>query len=275
MRLARWAAALVVPVAIGGFVGMALSADQPKQTKDDIWRDEPVGSRQGWWRWDLPEDAVNKVMEGLRQRDPAKADELQKLREKDPEKFKSELRVHGRPEIEQLARDYWELRRQKRNAEFVEWLKTSYPDEEQALTKLKDGDPQIYMNAFDHLQNRYGYIFEAYGSSPELGAVLKEDLDLKKRCDELCRQLRDGKSEAKKQEFGAELEQVVARRYDLIVRRKEIACEQLLKRLEGLQKQIQESKDEISTYKDDRVKQENVRQRVRSLTENKTQFKWD
>jgi hypothetical protein len=275
MRLARLAAALVVPVVVGGLASVGLAADQPTQTKEDIWQDEPVQSRPGWWRWDLSDDDIAKVMEGLRKRDPAEADKLQKLRERDPEKFKGELREHGRPEIEQLARNYWEQRRQKRNAEFVEWLKANYPDEEQTLTKLKDGDPQIYMKHFDHLQNRYGYIFDAYSSSPELGNVLKEDLALKKRSEELCRQLRDEQSDAKKQELGAELEQVIARRYDLIVRRKEIACEQLLKRLERLQKQIQESKDEIATYKGDSVKQENVRQRVRSLTENKVRFKWD
>jgi hypothetical protein len=275
MRLAWLAAAWVVPMVIGGLASMGLAADQPKQTKEDIWQDEPVEPRPSWWRWDLSDDDINKVMESLRKRDAAKADDLQKLREKDIEKFKSELRVQGQPEIEQLARDYWEQRRQKRNAEFVEWLKANYPAEEQALTKLKDGDPQVYMKNFDRLQSQYGYIFEAYGSTPELGAILKEGLEVKRRSEELCRQLHDEKSEAGKQELGAELEQVVARRYDLIVRRKEIAYEQLLKRLEHLQKQIQESKDEIAKFKEERVKQENVRQRVRSLTESKVQFKWD
>jgi len=64
-------------------------------------------------------------------------------------------------------------------------------------------------------------------------------------------------------------------RYDLIVRRKEIAYEQLLRRLDELQKQVRESKDEITNYKDARVKRENVRQRVQALTENKVRFKWD
>ena len=95
--------------------------------------------------------------------------------------------------------------------------------------------------------NRYGYIFEAESSSPELGAVLKEDLELRKRSDELCARLRNEKSDANKQAIGAELQEVVARRYDLIVRRKEIAYEQLLKRLEDLQKQVTESKDDIAT----------------------------
>jgi predicted nuclease with TOPRIM domain len=68
---------------------------------------------------------------------------------------------------------------------------------------------------------------------------------------------------------------VVAHRYDLIVRRKEIAYEQLLNRLEDLQKQVTESKDDIARFKDEQIKLENVRQRVEALIGNKTRFKWD
>jgi hypothetical protein len=123
--------------------------------------------------------------------------------------------------------------------------------------------------------NRYGYIFEAENSSPELGSVLKEDLALRKKSEELCARHRKEKSDAEKQKIGAELQDVVARRYDLIVRRKEIAYEQLQKRLEGLQKQVTDSKDDIAKYKDEQIRRENVRQRVEALTGNKTQFKWD
>ena len=68
---------------------------------------------------------------------------------------------------------------------------------------------------------------------------------------------------------------MVAKRYDLIVRRKEIAYEQLLKKLDELQKQVRESKDEIAKWRDPKIKQENVRQRIQALTDNKVRFKWD
>jgi hypothetical protein len=218
---------------------------------------------------------INKAMAGLKKRDPAKAKELEKLRKGDIEKFKTQLREVARPELDQIGRDYWEARRQKRNAEFLEWLKATYPEEEQRLATLREKDPPLYARTLDHLLSQYGHIFDAHSSNPELGAVLKEDFDLKKRTDEICRQLRREKAEAKKQELGTELQEVVARRYDLIVRRKEIAYEQLLKRLQDLQKQVIESKSDIAKYKDDRIKQENVRQRVQALTDNKVKFKWD
>jgi hypothetical protein len=268
--------ALFATVALaGGLVGIGLATDEPKQTKEDIWQDEPTESGPNWWRRDLTDETANKILEGLRKRDPAKAKELEKLKAKDPERFKAELRDAGQPELDQIALGYWEARRQKRNVEFIDWLKANYPKQEQELTVLKDKDPKLYITSFEHLMDEYGYIFEAARSNPELGTVLKEDHELKKRVGELCRRLRSEKSDAKKQELGAELQEVVARRYDLIVRRKEIAYEQFLKRLDELQKQVIASKDEIAKYKDQKVKQENVRQRVQTLTDNKVKFKWD
>jgi len=276
MMQSRRLAALLAAVALaGGLTAVGLATDQSKQTKQDIWQDEPTEPRANWWRRDLTDETVDKVMEALRKRDPAKARELEKIKSRDPERFKAELRDAGQPELDQIMRDYWETRRQKRNAEFIDWLKANYPKQEQELTALKDKDPKLYITSFEHLMGEYGSIFEAARSNPELGAVLKEDHELKRRVGELCRRLRGEKSDAKRQELGAELQEVVARRYDLIVRRKEIACEQLLKRLEDLQKQVIQSKNDIAQYKDKQVKQENVRQRVQALTENKVKFKWD
>jgi hypothetical protein len=273
MQSRRLAAFFGAVALVGGLAGIGLATDEPKQTRTNIWRDEPTESRQNWWRRDLTDETVNKIMEGLRKRDPAKAKELEKLKARDPERFKTELREAGQPELDQITRDYFETRRQRRNAEFVDWLKANYPKQEQELTALKDKDPKLYIASFEHLMDEYGAIFEAARSNPELGNVLKEDYELKKRVGELCRRLRSEKSDAKKQELGAELQEVVSRRYDLIVRRKEIAYEQFLGRLEELQKQVIESKDEIAKYKDEKVKRENVRQRLQTLTENK--FKWD
>ena len=276
MQLRR-VATLVVGIALaGGWTTAALTAAETKEAKNDIWKDEPKETRPSWsWQRDLSKEQIERVLKGIQERDPAKAKALTELRQKDPNRFMTELRDQGRPEIDQLFRDRLEARRQERSTKFLEWLKANYPAEEQALAKLKERDTQSYLTRFDSVMNRYGYIFEAESSSAELAAVLKDDLELRKRSDELCARLRNEKSDANKQAIGAELQEVVARRYDLIVRRKEIAYEQLLKRLEGLQKQVTESKDDIARYKDTEIKQENVKQRIKDLTDNKVRFKWD
>lgn len=270
MQLRRVAALLAGIVLVGGFMTAATAAAEPKQGPDDIWKDEPKA-----WQRSLSNEQIDRVLKGIQQRDPTRAQALSELRQQDPRRFMTELRTTGRPEIDQIFRERYEAHRQERNAKFLEWLKVNYPAEEQALTKLKERDPQRYLTVFENVRDRYGYIFDAENSSPELGAVLKEDLELKKKSEELCARHRNAKSEAKRQEIGAELQEVVARRYDLIVRRKEIVYGQLLTRLEDLQKQLTESRDDIAKFKDVQIKQENVRQRVEALTGNKGKFKWD
>jgi hypothetical protein len=275
MRYLRVAALLAAMVLAGGFLVARPAAAETQEAKNDIWQDEPRETRQPWWQRDLSDDVVARIMKGIQQRDPAKARELSELRQKDPARFKAEIREQGRPEMDQMISERLEARRQERNARFLEWLKNNYPAEEQALAKLKEANPQLYVTSFERVLSQYRYIFDAASSSPELGAVLKEDLELKKRAMQLCKQLHSEKSEAKKQALGAELQDVTARRYDLIVRRKEIAYEQLQKKLDELQKQVRESKDEINKWRDEKVRQENIKQRVKTLTDEKDRFKWD
>lgn len=270
MQLRR-AAVIVAGITLAfGLTAVALAAAEDKQPKNDIWKDEPKSSQRG-----LSNDQIEQIMKGIQQRDAEKAKALTELRQKDPVRFMNELRTQGRPELDQMFRERMEARRQDRNSKFLEWLKVNYPAEEQTLAKLKEGDLQVYMVSFESVRDRYGYIFDAESSSPELAAVLKEDLTLRKKSEELCARHRNDKSDAEKQKIGAELQEVIARRYDLIVRRKEIAYEQLLKRLEGLQKQVTDSKDDIAKYKDEQIRRENVRQRVEALVGGKVQFKWD
>lgn len=265
---------LVAAVLVGAFVAASVTAASEKPSDGDIWKDEPRRSRY-WWDRGLSEEAIKRVMEGVRKRDSAQAKELEQLRKRDTALFKIKLREYGQPEFEQMGREYWAARRQRRNEEFLEWLQANYAKEHECLVKLKDRDPAVYVKNFETLMNRYGRIFDADRSNPELGAVLKEDLALKKTRDELRHRIRHERSEAKRQKLGAELQEVVARRYDLIVRQKQIAYEHLLNKLTELQKQVQESKDEIEKWKDNRIKQENVRQRIKALTENKVKFRWD
>lgn len=274
MQLRRTLMFLAAVALAGALVARAASAGSQDKDQKDIWKDEPKQPRS-WWSRELSDETISRVMEGIRQRDPAKAKELEQLREKDRDLFDIQLREYGRPEFEQMGREYWENRRKKRHAEFVEWLQANYAKDHEDLTKLEDRDPTLYARNFEHLMKQYGYIFDADRSNPELGKVLKEDHALKQRRDELLHRIRHEKSGSKREQLGVELTQVVARRYDLIVRQKEIAYEQLLRKLEDLQRQIRESKDEIIKWKDDELKQDNVRERVKSLTRGRVKFRWD
>jgi hypothetical protein len=276
MQLRRITLFLGLALLTGSMLPLGVTGGQ-EEGAEDIWEDEPRPPWYPWWyRWLSDDATIDRIMKGIRERDPAQAKELAELRKKDPERFKAELGRYGAKEIEEISRERFEARRLRRQAEFLKWLKANYPKDEENLARVKEKDPQLYVRTYEHLQERYWRIFEADSSNPELGRVLKEDLELKRRRDDLLRRLRRERSDAKRQAIGAELQEVIALRYDLIVRRKEIAYEQLQKKLEDLQRQVEASKDEIVKWQDPELKRENVRRRIEALTEEgRRGFRWD
>jgi len=271
----RQIALLVALILLAGGGSLLAAGGAGSDQTGDIWQDDSGHRRGPWWyRW-LNDENIERILKGIRQRDPAKAKELAELRKRDPEQFKAELGRAGRKEIEEISRERYQAWREKRKADFIEWLKANYPNAEKELTHLKEQDPPLYVKNYERLEAKYGRIFDADNSNPELGAVLKEDLLLKDRRNALLRKLREERSDARRQAIGTELRDVVARRYDLIVRRKEIAYEELQKKLEGLQKQIEASKTEIVQWQDTETRLENIRRRIEALSKGKMRFRWD
>lgn len=226
-------------------------------------------------RFELTDEEIDRMMEGLKQRDPQKAKELAELRKKEPEKFKFELGRHAHEEFAKLMEERMEKWRQQRRAEFLDWLEKNYRRDARDLANLKDKDPNLYERKLGIMRERYGPIREAERRNPELAEVLKEDLRLKEREDELVGKIKSTTNQKEKEKLTAELEEVVGDRYDLILRRKQIAYERLLKELEELQNRIKESHAEMLKYQDSKVKSENVKQRLRDRLEEKKKFPWD
>ncbi|MHC4489210.1 MAG: hypothetical protein ACYSW7_08560 [Planctomycetota bacterium] len=265
-----------------------------EEKKEDIWAgDEPRGPRagprpgpgpgpgrgpgRGSRRFELTDEEIDRIMKSLKERDPAKAKELAELREKDPEKFRDELRRHGygREEFGKIIRERIDKWRKTRQAEFLEWLEKPLPREARELAKLKERNPNIYAEKFELVWKKYGRVFEEGRRNPELSDILLEDLKLQERRDELLKKIKLAGNEKEKKKIVAELEKVIAARYDLIVLRKQRAYERLLKWLEELQDRINKSRAEIAKYNDEKVKAENVKQRSKELTEETPQFRWD
>jgi len=226
--------------------------------------------------FELTDEEVNRIISSLEKSDPNRAKELTKLRKEDPEKFQGELRRYGREEFGKIMKERIDSWRRKRQDEFLEWLGKNYPRQAEELAKLKETEPDVYWKKFGLIREKYWHIFEEEKRNPELAEVLKEDLELKEKRDELVIRIKAAKNDKNKKKLLAELEEVVSRRFDLIVRRKEIAYERLLKWLEELQKRVRESRDEIAKWKDETFKAENVKKHIKDLTEETTpQFRWD
>jgi hypothetical protein len=281
--------------ALASIVALPCSAQSKgKEKQEDVWTEgeqkgpgrgplefapPPAGDQRGPRRgppeFELTDEEIDQIMKGLKERDPAKAKELADLREKDPEKFKIELRRQGGEEFGKIMKERMENFWRKRRAEFVEWLGKNYSKEAEELARLKEKEPELYLKKYNMLRDRYWHIFEEEKRDPEFARVLKEDLELRQRQGELLREIKAAKSDSQKKELTAGLEDVVSRRFDLIVKQKEIMYERLLKWLEELKNRVKESKVEINKWKDKEFKAENVKQRLKDLTEGTRRFEWD
>jgi hypothetical protein len=271
--------ALAIAVIVAG-AALPCSAEEKSKEEQSIWTDDGQrgpgpGRGPGRGRVELTDEEINRIMESVKQRDEKEAKELEKLREKDPEKFMDELRRHAREEFGKVVGERIEKWREQRRNDFLEWLQKALPRDAEELAKLKERNPDLYAKKYDLAWRNYGRIFEESRRSPELADVLVEDLKLKKREEELVSRIKATKNEKEKERLDTELEQVTGDRYDLILRRKQIAYERLLKWLDDLQNRIKESRAEIEKAQDPKVKVENVKERKKDLLEEKKKFSWD
>ena len=246
-----------------------------EQDEQSIWTEDERRERSGRRRWELTEEEINRIMEGFKKRNPKKAKELSELRKKDPEKFRSELERHAREEFGEIVRERIEKYREQRRAEFLKWFEENVPDQAKELARLKERSPDHYWKKYELIWRKYRHIFEENRRNPELASVLLEDVKLKDRRNELIQKIKTTKSRREREKLTAKLEEVIGLRYDVILRRKQMAYERLLKWLEELQNRIKESRADIRTYQDPQTKQGNIKQRTRELLENKKKFGWD
>jgi hypothetical protein len=228
----------------------------------------------GRGRFELTDEEIDRILKDLKERSPEKAKELTELRKKEPDKFREELWRHAREEFGKVARERWEKWLQKRREAFLEWFGENMPEEAKELAGLKETSPDHYGEKYELFWRKYGRIYEENRRNPELAKILLEDVKLQKRRDDLIARIKATKSDRQQKRIQTELEEVVGLRYDLIVRRKQMAYEWLLKRLEELQNRINESRAEILKAQDAKVKQDNIKKRTKELLEKKKEFPW-
>jgi hypothetical protein len=248
-------------------------------TEQDIFEDEQreqrTGRRRGRRRFELTEDETNRVMEDFKKRNPKKAKELAGLRKKNPEKFTNELWEHAREELEKIGRERWEKWLRERRAAFLKWLEENVPGETRDLARLKNAEPDLYNKKYELVRRKYSRIFDESRRNPEWARVLLEDVKLQNRRNELVAKIKATNNKQVEKKLTTELEVVIALRYDVILKQKQMALERLLKRLEDLRNQIRDSQDDIHKYQDPQTKEANIKQRAKELLEEKKKSLWD
>lgn len=240
-----------------------------------IFDDADREGRTGRRRFEPTEEEINRILEDFKKRNPQKAKELSELQKKDPRKFRDELERNAREEFGEIVRERIDKYREQRRLDFLKWLEENVPDQSQELARLNERSPDHYWKKFELIWRKYRHVYEENRRNPESAGILLEDVKLKDRRDELIQKIKTTKNRNEREKLIAKLEEVIGLRYDVILRRKQMAYERLLKRLEDLRIQMRESRQDILKYQDPKTKDENVKQRAKELLEQKNEFKWD
>ncbi len=240
-------------------------------------------------------EQIERMLERIRETDPQAADRLTELHEDDPEAFREEIREYIRTHQRDMFGDEqrevpgpregkgprelggrpWRERMkemQKKHEEYLSWLKENYPEEANELEQVRQKNPRLYILRLGQSGRKYGPVAEAAKDNPELAAVLKEDIELKDQRGEILEKLASAKPE-EKDALTAQLKEIVSKRFDLIVQRKQLQHKKLLQRLEDLKKQVESSEAEVEKWK--ASKDEKVETRLKELLERSEKFHWD
>jgi len=284
IQIRRWhlAAALAATLALVSLI----PATQAAKADKDIWSDEPPEAQR---RFRLTDERVEEFLNQLAEAHPERAEELRKLRKSNPEQFHKELRemfaerrrVGGRMGDEARGkgrgdrggrRERWRERMQKRHDEYIEWLEKNFPEEAKKLARLREKDPEKYVKRVMESREKYGEIMEAQERSPELAAVLKEELELKRDRAKLLEKIRSAQGKQRK-DLIQKLEDVVNTRFDLIVRKKQLRYEHLREKLARLQKEVKQREAEVEKLKS--KKAQFIKERLEELTSKAEKIDWD
>ena len=220
-------------------------------------------------KWlELTNEQIDSILEELKKRDPNTAKGLAELRKTDPNEFRSELRRVAGPKIIMQS---WENRQR---TEFLDWIEKYVPNEAEVLARLKEKEPELYTQKYRLTLRRWGRIYDRTRRNPEFAKVLVLDVQLSERESELIVKYKAAEGEDDKNELMAQLEEVVSDQYDLTVRRKQMEYEQLLRRLEALQREVKASLEEINEWRTEEFKKESVKKRLEDRINRKPDI-WD
>jgi hypothetical protein len=162
---------------------------------------------------------------------------------------------------------------QQRENELLSWLDKNDPNKATELRNLKEKDPRTFTRRIMFEMRNYWQIMEAEQNNPALAEVLKKDLILKQKRNELLDKVKATTDAKKKQELVDQLKDVLDQRFDLIVQKKQLRYEELKKKLEELQQDVKKSQAELETIKD--KKDEQVQKHLEELLNQSEKINWD
>ncbi len=283
------------------FLAVPVMAEKDRDHGDSIFSEKGPGQRE------LTPERIERIMKRLAEKNPEKAKELEQLRQQDEQKFKDELRKIARKQFTQRGgrkgrggrergkdeygqgkngkpprrdgpehhdfRKGMKRRIQQHEQEYIEWLEQNNPEHAKGLAEIKEKDPGLYHRKLAIGMKKHRGIMLAEENDPKLAELLKNDLQLKKERNELLTLINATTDEQQKQQLTEKLKDVVSNRFDLLMEKRQLRYESMLKRLEKLKEQAQKHQTELEKLKDSR--QQQIQKRLDAMLEQKEKFNWE
>ena len=163
-------------------------------------------------------------------------------------------------------------RMMKKHDEYTEWFKKEFPAEAEKLESLRQKHPEQYMKQMQSCQKKYAPIIKAQQHNPQLAEVLKEDIQLQSQRDTLLKEYRSADKKERKA-IKKELEDIVNSRFDIVVKKKQLRYEDMLKKLQELEEKVNAQQAEVESLKD--KKSDAVEQRIEELVGKTEKIDWN
>lgn len=167
---------------------------------------------------------------------------------------------------------YMEVMR-KRNEEFIEWLKINYPQQAMEFEKASEANPERAFRDLMPVMMKYRDIFETEKKNPELASLMKKDVDLLERQDEILKAVKNSEDQKIKDDLIAELRTITEARFDLILKKRQMRFDELKERLAQLEKEITKQEADLQTLSEQRDIQ--IQKRIDELLADDNQVKWN
>ena len=191
---------------------------------------------------------------------------------KQPEKPK-EPEKPAQPEQPKPAEPpQWKKLVEKKHEAFFAWLEQNYPARADELKELGNKDPKQFSQQMAEFLKTYEPIQKTDKHNPELGQLLRQDLELIEKRDQLLLNLRNSKDKAEQDKMLDELKTIVSARFDVIIQKKQVEYNQIRERLDAMNKKLEEHGSELKKLKDE--KGQSVEKRMKELTEGTIKMDW-
>ncbi|MBU1259789.1 MAG: hypothetical protein KJ757_06470 [Planctomycetes bacterium] len=185
----------------------------------------------------------------------------------------AEMEDSGEGPAGMMGRERMRQRMQARENELIAWLEKNEPEKAKELAALKTSDPPAYTRRMMFEMRNYRQIIDAEQTNPALAEVLKQDLALKQKRNELLDKVKGATDEKKKAELTKQLKEVIGQRFDLIVQKKQLRYEELKKKLEDLQQSVNKSQTELKNMKSKKAEQ--TEKHLEELLSQSEKLNWD